>query len=126
MFRIETIMTRNNVLLTKLSEKDFSTDNLISDLNRLIFFEQSQVCDANRLPVMKKMIAPCGIAALIKYLDLMSVETNFNQFKIVDFNLKEFVHVDGAAISGLNILPPQGREPTELNSILGKIKVRFR
>lgn len=113
-------MSRNNALVTKLSAKDFSSENLDQDLNRLLYFKESHARNCKSIPELSKTLAAPGLAALIKYLNLMNTENNFNQYKVVGIDLKQYVHLDSAGVKSLNILPPLGIAAAPQNSILGK------
>lgn len=76
-------MDRTNVTVTKLKKSDFSTEGLLQDLNRLLKFKDSQQQDANAFPETRKDVAMTSLAAIIKYIALLSESTNFGRFEYV-------------------------------------------
>ena len=58
------------------------------------------------------------LASLSKYLELSSDESNLNQFEIVETSPSLYMRLDGAAFSGLNIMPVMYTEP-EFASLWG-------
>lgn len=72
-------MDRANVTVTKCKKVDFATDGLIQDLNRLLKFKENQQQDANAFPETRKTVAMASLASAIKYLELMSDDTNFGR-----------------------------------------------
>lgn len=117
---IKQIVERAGILVTSIKKADFSTDNLIQDLNRLILFKDGQQQNANSLPQMNLITAICGLAALIRYLELCSDEDNFRQFKMNTLDQARFVYLDAAAVSALNVLPAPGTPAHQRHhSVLG-------
>lgn len=72
-------MDRANITLTKLKKSEFSTEGLIQDLNRLLKFKEGQSQDANSFPETSKETAMTSLAAAVKYMSLLSDNTNFGR-----------------------------------------------
>lgn len=52
--------------------------------------------------------AIAALGALIKYLDLLSDDSNFGHFDIRTHSLEEYVRLDAAAVRSLNLAPSAG------------------
>lgn len=68
------VIERSGVLVTLRKKADFSTDSLAQDLNRLIKFKEGQQKNSLALPQMNLSVAICSLAAIIKYLDVSTLE----------------------------------------------------
>ncbi|XP_039301135.1 DNA mismatch repair protein Msh2-like [Nilaparvata lugens] len=69
--KIKMIMERSGALVTVCKKSDFSTDNLVQDMNKLILFKEGQQQNANALPQMNLATATGALAALVKYLEVI-------------------------------------------------------
>ena len=59
-----------------------------------------------------------ALSALVKYLDVMSDETNFNQFEVTQIPFQNSMRLDSAAFSGLNVFPRTGCD-AKFSSLFG-------
>lgn len=116
--QIEKILKRNNVLCTKQKKNETSLDNLIQDFDRLLHFEEGQQQSCRSINEINLTLAMTGLHHVVKYLDLLADDYNFNRFKIRILDTKKYVYLDAAAMRSLNVLPKSSRTPRE-NSILG-------
>ncbi|XP_053605013.1 DNA mismatch repair protein Msh2 isoform X2 [Plodia interpunctella] len=105
---LQKVMDRANITLTKLKKSEFSTEGLIQDLNRLLKFKEGQSQDANSFPETSKETAMTSLAAAVKYMSLLSDNTNFGRFRIITLQTECFLHMDAAALSALNVFPELG------------------
>jgi DNA mismatch repair protein MSH2 len=112
-------MERSNVLITKRKKSEFSLEGLIQDLNRLLSFEEGHIKDANALPEVKFSEACMALNALIKYLDLISDQKNYEKFSFKRLDSLRYVHLDSAAMNALHVLPKKEGLTVKNQSILG-------
>ncbi|RZF46275.1 hypothetical protein LSTR_LSTR015192 [Laodelphax striatellus] len=118
--KIKMIMERSGALVTVCKKSDFSTDNLVQDMNKLILFKEGQQQNSNALPQMNFATATSALAALVKYLELCSDQENFGQFVMVTLDQARYVYLDTAAVNALNLLPTPGAMAHRRNhSVLG-------
>lgn len=113
---IRTVIKRNNILVTNTKKSDFNCDDINQDLNRLLYFYDGQKRDVSVYPETIKKEAMGGLQAVIKHLNLTENEQNYNQFRINSLDIHQFVRLDNAAISALNVLPKHG--VTKIDSLL--------
>ncbi|KAB0801844.1 hypothetical protein PPYR_04030 [Photinus pyralis] len=102
---LHAVLQRNQILVTKFKKTEFGTDDVVQDLNRLLYFLKDQERNASGIPEMGLTEAMSCLQAGIKYLNLAAEESNYNQFKISIYTADRFVRLDSAAISALNLFP---------------------
>ncbi|GBP45950.1 DNA mismatch repair protein Msh2 [Eumeta japonica] len=105
---VKKVMERANITVTKCKKADFSTEGIIQDLNRLLKFKDDQQKDANVFPETRMEVAMCSLTGAIKYLELLSYNSNFGRYRIATIEAECFLHVDAAAMSALNVFPELG------------------
>ncbi|XP_014279145.1 DNA mismatch repair protein Msh2 [Halyomorpha halys] len=115
---IKKVAERCGVLVTGRKKADFSTDGLVQDLNRLIKFEKGQQQNANAIPQMNLSVAATSLGAAIKYLELTSDADSFGQFVMKTLEHEQFVHLDSAAMSALNITANSAAPQSASHTIL--------
>ncbi|KAJ8942686.1 hypothetical protein NQ314_010010, partial [Rhamnusium bicolor] len=114
---LKNVLERNGILVAKVKKSDFSDDDINQDLNRLLFFHEDQQRNASALPETNLKEAMGCLQALIRFLNLIGNEANFNQFKLSTLDAHRFVRLDNAALYALNVLPKPGSQTAE-SSIL--------
>ncbi|KRT83688.1 hypothetical protein AMK59_3883 [Oryctes borbonicus] len=105
---LRTRLLRNGILVIKVKRTDFASNDMDQDLNRLLYFSEGQQRNCNTIPEANKKDALGSLQAVIKYLNLTSDESNFNQFRITAQDVHRYVRLDGAAISALHLFPSPG------------------
>lgn len=110
------IAERCNVLTTSRKKNEFSLENAMEDLNKLIKFKEGQQANANVLPQIKWVHAMAALAATVKYLELCTDSDNFGQFTIETMDHGRFVHLDTAAVNALSICNNNNNNTNTQNS----------
>ncbi|XP_060526201.1 DNA mismatch repair protein Msh2 [Cylas formicarius] len=105
---LKDILERSGILVAKIKRSDFSSKDVIQDLNRLLFFHNNQPRAAETCPETTLDEAMGCLQATIKFLNLTGSETNFNQYKIGKLDVNRYTRMDYAALFALNILPKSG------------------
>ena len=117
--KIEDILSRCGVVVSKVPKSAFKQDNLEQDLNRLL---------STDLPVVSLLefdlkIAMASTSALIEYLGLLGDEDNFAKYNIDQHDLSRFMRLDAAALHALHLIPVnQGAKTMSLIGLLDACK----
>jgi len=100
--KIYSLLKRNNVLATYRPKVDYQSKSIEQDLKRLLLAKYtttlSSLCNEN-----KKSI-DC-LNAVILFLKLLSMDSNFNQYSISKYELSQYMKLDTSAYSALNLFP---------------------
>ncbi|KAI9307805.1 putative DNA mismatch repair protein MSH2 [Cunninghamella echinulata] len=113
--KIRGILDRCGIVVTDRKKADFNIKNIDQDLNRLLEGEVSVAA----LPEFDMKRAMEASACLIKYLSLLSDESNFKQFKLTHHDLSQYMRLDASALSALNLMPNQQLGSNKTMSLYG-------
>ncbi|KAI8922577.1 muts domain V-domain-containing protein [Powellomyces hirtus] len=119
--KIEAILDRCGIVVTPRKKGDFQTKDIEQDLNRLL----DEDVAISALPEFELKAAMGCVACLIKYLGLLSLETNFHQYTLQLYDLSQYMRLDAAAVRALNLMPgPQdgSNKSMSLYGLLNKCK----
>ncbi|XP_018575301.1 DNA mismatch repair protein Msh2 [Anoplophora glabripennis] len=110
---LKNVLERNGILIARVKRSDFSGEDIIQDLNRLLYFREDQQRNASTVTETNMKEAMGCLQAVIKFLNLTGDEKNFNQFKLNSLDPHRFVRLDNAALYALNVLPKPGSQTIE-------------
>ncbi|XP_065316531.1 DNA mismatch repair protein Msh2-like isoform X2 [Gordionus sp. m RMFG-2023] len=114
--KLTEILERNKVLITERKKNDFTTQDVVQDMNKLLKFKNNQSSNFSSYPeYQNSQLALSCTSAIIKYLDLLSQDCHYGVYSLDTLNVENFMKLDMAAIKALNLFPEHSDMNSETN-----------
>ena len=113
------VLQRMNLLVTERKKAEFNAKDLPQDLARILKKGKSKAFSVTTLEEWELVHAMASLAALVKYLELLSSEANFHAYVMETFDLKNYMRIGGSAVKALNLLPGPGESTVKNTNLFG-------
>ncbi|XP_077481549.1 DNA mismatch repair protein Msh2 [Stigmatopora argus] len=117
--KLREVVQRGSALVSDRKQAEFSSKNVVLDLNRLLRAKRGETVASNTLPEIDKQVAMSCLAAAVRYLELLSDESNFNSFSLTSLELGQYMRLDNAAVNALNLFQGAPDDTSGAHSLAG-------
>lgn len=121
LIKLKAILQRCDIVITERKKSEFSIKDVEQDFNRLLDEEISIAA----LPEFELKNAMAASACVMRYLALLTDESNFGQYVLRNHDLSQYMKLDASAVRALNLMPgPQdgSNKSMSLYGLLNKCK----
>lgn len=117
--KLREVVQRGGVLVSDRKKAEFNSKDMVQDLNRLLRAKRGETIASNILPELDKQVAMSCLASVVRYLELLSNEANFNSFSLTTLELGQYMRLDNAAVQALNLFQISPDDTSGAHSLAG-------